>query len=52
MLIYLHQPLKLLIRLVGLETGKIRDEKMVIKWDGKTRSDTGMEPGLDHGTGF
>ncbi|MDQ6814386.1 MAG: penicillin-binding transpeptidase domain-containing protein [Bacteroidota bacterium] len=29
---------KIVNSLIGLETGKIRDEKMVIKWDGITRS--------------
>lgn len=28
---------KIINSLIGLETGKIRDENMIIKWDGKTR---------------
>ncbi|MEI9933883.1 MAG: penicillin-binding transpeptidase domain-containing protein [Ferruginibacter sp.] len=38
---------KIVNSLIGLETGKITDEKMVIKWDGIKRPDTAWNKDMD-----
>jgi beta-lactamase class D len=43
---------KIVNSLIGLETGKIRDEKMVIKWDGITRSVTAWNKDLSMDSAF